>query len=351
MPKGSANLFPYVTVVEQGSTPSTPAAGTALVYRKTDDKLYILDDGGVETEISQSGVTSTAAGDVTITDAGGYLTATDVEAALQEAMAEVDANTAASHAEDHASRHSDGGADEITVENLATASVNTAHALKPDGLGGVEFGAVSAVGAIDDLSDVDTDKSKTPADGDVLTYDGTDWNAEAASGGGASAIDDLSDVDTDKSKTPADGDVLTFDGTDWNAESLGAVSGDDLELDYTEITSSVNITATSEATATTLVTAAAVTFDGNTEVIIEFSANMARPEGGNNIFFWLYEDGSSIGRLGYLLSTSQDGGPVHLTRRLTPSAASHTYSVRAHMDTSNGTVSAGAGGSGNGVPA
>lgn len=44
------------------------------------------------------------------------------------------------------------------------------------------------VASLDDLTDVDTDKSKTPADGDVLTYDGSEWNAEtpASSGGGAS---------------------------------------------------------------------------------------------------------------------------------------------------------------------
>lgn len=43
--------------------------------------------------------------------------------------------------------------------------------------------ALSSVG-ISAHSDVDTDKSKTPADGDVLTFDGTDWNAETPSAGG-----------------------------------------------------------------------------------------------------------------------------------------------------------------------
>lgn len=38
------------------------------------------------------------------------------------------------------------------------------------------------------------------------------------------SLTDLSDVDTDKSKTPADNDVLTFDGTHWNAEAP-AVTG------------------------------------------------------------------------------------------------------------------------------
>ncbi len=43
------------------------------------------------------------------------------------------------HAEDHAARHSDGGADEVTVENLGTASIDTSTALRPDGLGGLAF--------------------------------------------------------------------------------------------------------------------------------------------------------------------------------------------------------------------
>lgn len=43
---------------------------------------------------------------------------------------------------------------------------------------------------IDDLADVDTDKSKTPADGDVLTFDGTDWNAETPAGGGGQTLYD-----------------------------------------------------------------------------------------------------------------------------------------------------------------
>lgn len=44
----------------------------------------------------------------------------------------------------HASTHQDGGADELAVESLPTASNNTAHVLKPDGSGGVTFGAPPA---------------------------------------------------------------------------------------------------------------------------------------------------------------------------------------------------------------
>ena len=41
----------------------------------------------------------------------------------------------------HAASHSDGGSDEITVENLATSEVSTTKSLMPDGAGGLVFGA------------------------------------------------------------------------------------------------------------------------------------------------------------------------------------------------------------------
>lgn len=52
----------------------------------------------------------------------------------------------------HASTHSDGDSDEILVENLATASVNTSERLAPNGSGGVEF--VAGGGGSFDIRDV-----------------------------------------------------------------------------------------------------------------------------------------------------------------------------------------------------
>jgi hypothetical protein len=43
----------------------------------------------------------------------------------------------------HASTHSDGGSDEVTVENLATSSTDTSTALRPDGAGGLVFSDVA----------------------------------------------------------------------------------------------------------------------------------------------------------------------------------------------------------------
>lgn len=50
------------------------------------------------------------------------------------------------HSEDHASRHAENGADEILVELLGTTEVDTAKVLKPDGIGGLTFGAASGSG-------------------------------------------------------------------------------------------------------------------------------------------------------------------------------------------------------------
>ncbi len=60
----------------------------------------------------------------------------------------------------HASSHSDGGSDEIDVADLATASLNTAERLRPDGAGGLEF--VSAEDICDFDAGSDTTSGSTP---------------------------------------------------------------------------------------------------------------------------------------------------------------------------------------------
>jgi hypothetical protein len=55
MAKASDNPFPSILLVEQAAAPATPAAGQARLYRGTDNKLYIVDDGGVATEVGASG--------------------------------------------------------------------------------------------------------------------------------------------------------------------------------------------------------------------------------------------------------------------------------------------------------
>jgi len=132
-------------------------------------------------------------------------------------------------------------------------------------------------------------------------------------------------------------------------------SGVGAELDYVEFTSAVNPTATTEATADTVVTGGSVAYDGSTIVLIEFFAVNARPAivNGANISLWLYDGSGSIGLFGFISASAALGGqnvPVRLACRLTPSNASHTYSIRASVSTGTGLVNAGAGGAGNPMP-
>lgn len=126
------------------------------------------------------------------------------------------------------------------------------------------------------------------------------------------------------------------------------------EFDYVEFTANVSITATTEATANTIVTSNAVTYDGSTLVKIEFECVTALPPlvAGGLLDFYLYEKvgagaAASIGLIGELASQNAANSlEVHVrpSRRMTPSAASIIYSIRARVSSGTGTVAAGAGG-------
>lgn len=122
------------------------------------------------------------------------------------------------------------------------------------------------------------------------------------------------------------------------------------ELDYVAFTAPVTVSATTDATANTVVTANAVSFDGSTVAMIEFYCPYITPgsSAGSNVIVQINE-GATI--LGYVSSTlvpsaAQMNAPGGGRLRLTPTNASHTYSARAWRSTANGTVGAGAGGTG-----
>lgn len=128
------------------------------------------------------------------------------------------------------------------------------------------------------------------------------------------------------------------------------------EFSYAEITSDVAITATTEAGANTVVTAGAVTFDGSTAVMIEFYASGTTPPSvaGDYLAICLYDGATSIGYLALPQASGVNlpGQPIHAARRITPSNASHTYSIRAFVTANpNGVVNAGNGTIANRTPA
>src|SRR4051794_26014772 len=89
------------------------------------------------------------------------------------------------------------------------------------------------------------------------------------------------------------------------------------ELDYVGITSPVAISATSEATANTIVTGSSVAYDGSTIVMLDFFAPYV--EVNNTVLkFVLYDGSSSVGLLGLELIGTVFL-PIHVSRRFTPS--------------------------------
>jgi hypothetical protein len=159
-------------------------------------------------------------------------------------------------------------------------------------------------------------------------------------------------------------DTIVFDGATVTDDTGGQVTVEiaaggatPLELDYVQITSPVNITATTEGTANTIITGSAITYDGNTPVIIEAFFPYWQLPNNSDGQVWLYDSGSSIGTMALasvITATGITGTQrqhLRATRRLTPSAGSHTYSLRGTTSTGTGIAGAGAGGAATHPPA
>lgn len=119
------------------------------------------------------------------------------------------------------------------------------------------------------------------------------------------------------------------------------------ELDYAEHTAAISITATSEASPTNVVSGAAVTYDGSTAIIIEFFAPISTTGASAQVVFNVWDGSSDIGRIAQLVTPSAGAMSCSVfgRRKLTPSAAAHTYHIKAWRVTANGSVTGGAGGS------
>jgi hypothetical protein len=129
--------------------------------------------------------------------------------------------------------------------------------------------------------------------------------------------------------------------------TLVASSGE--ELDYAERTSNIAIPAS-----TLIVSGAAIAYDGTTTILIEFfaEAQMA-PTAGNKLYLYLYEDGSKTSFIGWVQNpaAAQMNTPVHVSRRFTPAAGTHTYAIYGEQIAGTPTILAGSGTGAAQVPA
>jgi hypothetical protein len=131
--------------------------------------------------------------------------------------------------------------------------------------------------------------------------------------------------------------------------SWGTLAG---ELNYVQFTSDVTISATTAATANTIVTGGSISYDGATIALIEvFVPGCSSGDAGSEVVLTLYQDGVGIGLFGAM---TIDGNAIadafYGVRRMTPSSGSHTYSLRGYRVNSNNNSSVQAGVGGAGVP-
>lgn len=114
------------------------------------------------------------------------------------------------------------------------------------------------------------------------------------------------------------------------------------EVGYAEITAAASTTATTVGTAVQILTLGAITYE-NAPHMIEVYIPRVSPAAAQT--FIILRDGTTvIGTLGSI-SASASGLPLLMRRRLTPSAASHSYNVAAWLSAAGTTsFSAGSGG-------
>lgn len=130
------------------------------------------------------------------------------------------------------------------------------------------------------------------------------------------------------------------------------------EIGYDQITAIANVTATTEATANVIIAGSSYTFDGAAVLATFYSPFIQDPSvaGQQQITVSLWEGATEITRLGIYFTgsaTVQTAVAACYVYRFTPSAAAHTYTVRAHANSTTGTpqIGAGAGGVGAYPPA
>lgn len=133
------------------------------------------------------------------------------------------------------------------------------------------------------------------------------------------------------------------------------------EISYTQITSPANVTDTSEATATALISPGAITFDGAAVMVELYVPAVFTPTATSTndiVTICLFEGATEITQLALIALANgttafQMFAPVTARYRFTPTAAAHTYKVTAFTNSVTGTprLYCGAGGTGNPPPA
>lgn len=205
----------------------------------------------------------------------------------------------------------------------------------------------AGIEAAADTADAAIPAPSSPAAHDGLFWNGSAWVADSITD---AKIDAEADISVSKLAAGTEGYALkTVSGVPSWAVPAG------YEFNVASVTADVTISATAEASSTTIVTSGAVSYDGATTVIIEFFCPRLLTGTGATaaIVFSLWDGSSQVSRFGVIqapnIASASVITPVFLRMRVTPSAASHTYSVRGFRTVGDGTAFAGPGTGGAGI--
>jgi hypothetical protein len=148
---------------------------------------------------------------------------------------------------------------------------------------------------------------------------------------------------------PATATTVTTANIDTTIRAAATTHASYREITYNEMASNASVSATTEATANTVVSATAFSADGIAAYEVSFFSPRVSM-GSSTLNLWLYLDGASIGQIGQMASGLTEV-PVSVHRRIVPAAGSRTFSLRASIaGGTNPIIYTGAGGSGLLVP-
>jgi hypothetical protein len=107
------------------------------------------------------------------------------------------------------------------------------------------------------------------------------------------------------------------------------------------------VTATSSATAQTVIAGTAHSYDGATPVVIEIYLAQMQAPSGSSLIVELFDGSTRIGRC-FESNNVATGGMAFY--RFTPSNASHTYNIKAYVGSGTGTIYCASGSGVNALP-
>ena len=126
-------------------------------------------------------------------------------------------------------------------------------------------------------------------------------------------------------------------------------------MDYVELApGTVNVTATVEATPTSVVSGNPISLNGNTAIIIEFFAPFVQSGIAGQMIINIWDGATDIGRVAQIITPSSTFAvtvPLFARRKVTPTNGSHTFSIKAWQVSANGAIVSGAGGAAAYMPA